>query len=89
MKEFKGTPLSGSNWSINVNNPSQTLIENVCIIDEGWHVKGVKEDAQLISSAPDMLYALQELMNVYEKYGQLLPYDVSIARDALNKALGL
>jgi len=87
MKTFKGTPKIDANWAINVNNPRQTLIENVCIIDEGWNVPGVKEDAYLIASAPDLLEALQSLMAHYEEHGQLLTWNVDIARQAINKAI--
>lgn len=53
--EFKGTKKEGANWVININNPAQVLIENVCIIDEPWHLEAVKADALLISNAPEML----------------------------------
>lgn len=44
--------------------------------------------AKLIAATPIMLEALQKLMAVYDEYHQLLPFNVSIAREALNKALG-
>jgi hypothetical protein len=46
-------------------------------------------DAQLIAAAPDLLEALEDLMNHYETNGQLLSWDVSIARKAISKALNI
>jgi hypothetical protein len=45
-----------------------------------------KDDAKLIAAAPDLLEALQKLMSVYEQKGQLLSFDVNIAREAIKKA---
>lgn len=91
MIEFKGTPKTGANWAINLNNPKQTLIENVCIIDEGWDVPGVKEDAYLIAAAQDLLDALQNIVDS----GDLPNYTVSqklnieLAISAIQKALNI
>lgn len=60
--EFKGTKREGANWMININNPAQVLIENVCIIDEPWHLEAVKADALLISKAPEMLELIQAFL---------------------------
>lgn len=46
-----------------------------------------KANAKLIASAPELLEALQELMRVYEDKGQLLSFNVNIARKAIEKAL--
>lgn len=41
---------------------------------------------KLFAAAPELLEALQELMNVYEQNGQLLSFDVNIAKQAIKKA---
>lgn len=46
-----------------------------------------KSNAKLIASAPDLLEALQEVMRVYNEKGQLLSFNVDIARKAIEKAL--
>lgn len=54
------------------------------------HVTGPEEEwkanAKLIAAAPDLLDALNQLMHVYETKGQLLAFDVNIARQAIEKA---
>lgn len=45
-----------------------------------------KENAKLISAAPNMYEALKALLECYEKNGQLLSYDINIAREAIKKA---
>ena len=44
-------------------------------------------NAKLIASAPELLEALQSLMEVYNTKGQLLSFNVDIARKAIEKAL--
>lgn len=46
-----------------------------------------RANAKLIAAAPFLLEALQELMRVYNEKGQLLSYNVGIARKAIEKAL--
>lgn len=46
-----------------------------------------RADARLMAAAPDMLNALTNLIETYEEKGQLLSYDVNIARQAISKAL--
>lgn len=89
--KFKGTPKTGSNWQINVNNPNQTLIENICIIDEGWHLDEVKADAHLISSAPEMFEALILALPQLKKYSLLnneAAHSFYSVANAISKALG-
>lgn len=43
-------------------------------------------NARLIAAAPDMIEALQSICNHYASFGQI---DISIATDAINKALNL
>ena len=46
-----------------------------------------QNDAKLIAAAPDLLEALQDMWSHYEKHGQILTWDVSIAKRAIDKAL--
>lgn len=90
MRNFKGTQKTGSNWAINVNNPKQTIIENICIIDGPWSDPIVQADAYLISSSPDLLEVCVELLKFtsetkgHVSRGKL----VEMAELAINKALG-
>lgn len=43
-------------------------------------------NAQLSAVAPELLEVLMELMEVYESKGQLLSFNVDIARQAIQKA---
>jgi hypothetical protein len=43
-------------------------------------------NAKLIAAAPEMYEALKALMKCYEEKGQLLSFNVDIARQAINKA---
>ncbi len=71
MEKFKGTP---GPWSVNVigqhwNNKSLTHIEvtfgedGECICDTVYSA----DDAQLIAAAPDLLEALQEMVEIVKK----------------------
>jgi len=89
-KEFNGTPKTDANWAINLNNPKQTLIENVCIIDEGWNIPGVKEGAYLIAAAPELLEALQDLMKFTVNHIDVADcQEYNHAYRIINKALGV
>lgn len=46
----------------------------------------VGANARLIAAAPDLYEALQDLWAHYEAHGQILTWDVSKAKAALNKA---
>lgn len=87
--EFKGTK---GNWV--VKEMDDTFIENnegksiLCIQHNGcYDYKEMPYNAKLIASAPDLLEALQEVMRVYNEKGQLLSFNVDIARKAIEKAL--
>jgi len=44
-------------------------------------------DIRLICSAPDMLNVLQEIMDCYNKNGQLLSFDINKIRKVIEEAL--
>lgn len=50
-----------------------------CITDHVYEI----EDAFLIAKAPDMLNVLKEIMDSYEKNGQLLYFDINKVREVL------
>lgn len=52
-----------------------------CITDHVY----TKDDAKLIASAPYMLNVLNEIMDCYNKNGQLLSFDVSKVRNVLKQ----
>lgn len=69
---YDGSVIMTSNGRL-VFYPEQTLDQK-------------EANAKLIASAPELLEALEELMKVYERNGQLLSFDVNIARNAIKKA---
>ena len=48
-----------------------------------------ENEANLMAAAPVMYEALKKLMEVYDNKGQLLDYNVEIAREALKYAEGM
>ena len=89
MNEFKGT----RGWKISDSGHpdfDKCIVSqdggSVCFISN-WP-QTCEADGALLESAPDLLEALIKLMNVYNDKGQLLTYDVNIARKAIEKALG-
>lgn len=52
-----------------------------CITDHVYTM----DDSNLIANAPDMLNVLQEIMECYEKHGQLLGFNVYKVRKVLNQ----
>lgn len=97
MKEFKGTQgpwradkrdweESQIPWAITVPYNGACLpIADVCYNPTNKEV--IDANAHLISAAPDLLDACQQLMACYDDKGHLLNFDVDIVRQALNKAL--
>lgn len=77
---------NGAHW----NNKDITNYEihysdaGECVVDHVYE----ENDAKLIAAAPDMYEALKKLMEVYMDKGQLLSFDVSVARRALERAEG-
>lgn len=85
MEEFKGTP---SPWKYTIRNVNEmmTTFHGVVMGDTYIEIatRNEREDAQLISAAPEMLQALQLMISA-----QVLPvYHQTIANAAINKALG-
>lgn len=109
MKEFKGTPgpwTTNNQWFGPTNAVSWISIENdnknIIAEAKGKHCsipnKECKYNAQLIASAPELLEALQLLVNTIDNLdksklpvGTILRLDntINIANEAINKALGL
>lgn len=91
MKEFKGTPgpwrLRNRLTSIDVDIPAEGPYDTITDIQD-------LHDAQLISASPDLLSALQHLVEVYDsedgKQWTTTSKKVAIAeaRAAIDKALG-
>lgn len=91
MKEFKGTP---GKWKYTVRNVNEmmTTFHGVTIgdtyIEEA--TRNEREDALLIAAAPDLLEALQAMLNkaYKQKWNDHYPDEVSKALSAISKALG-
>ena len=91
MKEFKGTPgpwrLRNRLTSIDVDIPAEGPYDTITDIQD-------IHDAQLIAAAPELLSALQHLVEVYDSEDgkQLTTASkkeaIAEARAAINKALG-
>ncbi|WP_312696999.1 hypothetical protein, partial [Sphingobacterium mizutaii] len=64
----------------------------ICDVDKGSFISMPFEEkeanAKLIAAAPIMFNALKKLIEVYEDKGQLLAFNVSIAKEAIEAALG-
>ena len=96
--QFKGTPgpwkIAGrGEKKIGIDVSTQTTGAHhidVWHSEYGWPQKEEAEaNANLIAAAPELLEALQSLMDSYDKNGHLLNFNVDIARQAINKALAL
>ena len=97
MKEFKGTP---GNWEVvNGDDNAPEIISDICVEvaftptyngnkTEQWH------NAKLIAASPDLLSALQQLLEIYDdQSGKVWTTSskrraLNVARAAVNKALG-
>ncbi|HFK5818643.1 hypothetical protein [Enterobacter kobei] len=85
MEEFKGTP---GPWKYTIRNVNEmmTTFHGVVMGDTYIEIatRNEREDAQLISAAPELLEALQLMISSH-----VLPiYHQTIAKAAINKALG-
>ncbi|MBW9633283.1 hypothetical protein [Escherichia coli] len=91
MKEFKGTP---GKWKYTVRNVNEmlTTFHGVTIGDTYIEAatRNEREDALLIAAAPDLLEALQAMLNKAYKqnWNDHYPDEVSKAQSAISKALG-
>ena len=91
MKEFKGTP---GKWKYTVRNVNEmmTTFHGVTIGDTyiEAETRNEREDALLIAAAPDLLEALQAMLNkaYKQKWNDHYPDEVSKALSAISKALG-
>lgn len=91
MKEFKGTP---GKWKYTVRNVNEmmTTFHGVTIGDTYIEAatRNEREDALLIAAAPDLLEALQAMLNKAYKqnWNDHYPDEVSKALSAISKALG-
>lgn len=91
MKEFKGTP---GKWKYTVRNVNEmmTTFHGVTIGDTYIEAatRNEREDALLIAAAPDLLEALQAMLNKAYKqnWNDHYPDEVSKAQSAIRKALG-
>ncbi|HDT5935285.1 TPA: hypothetical protein QHC26_005199 [Enterobacter kobei] len=91
MKEFKGTP---GKWKYTVRNVNEmmTTFHGVTIGDTYIEAatRNEREDALLIAAAPDLLEALQAMLNKAYKqnWNDQYPDEVLKAQAAISKALG-
>lgn len=82
MKEFKGSPHPW-NWE------GDKLCDANHMIINGGKFKFKKRDKALVTAAPDLLEALQQLLeDVCSNNDSVLGYRVDEARAAISKALG-
>lgn len=77
MIRFKG--VYGHNVVIDENGQSDMINQSAVP-----HL----ENANLIAAAPELLDVLQDLWQHYERHGQILTWNVSKAREAIEKAIG-
>jgi hypothetical protein len=78
-------------WTVNPKAKTNIRHGNLTIANCSSTHDGSREEeeianAKLIAASPELLKALEELMKVYERNGQLLSFDVNIARNAIKKA---
>ncbi|EBO4170082.1 hypothetical protein LB58_21180 [Salmonella enterica] len=85
MSEFKGTP---GTWKYTIRNVNEmmTTFHGVVMGDTYIEIatRNEREDAQLISAAPELLEALQAVVRVADRQTD----EFDMARAAINKALG-
>ncbi|EFO3154036.1 hypothetical protein IHV28_01820 [Escherichia coli] len=91
MKEFKGTP---GKWKYTVRNVNEMMTTFHGVTIGGTYIEAAtrneREDALLIAAAPDLLEALQAMLNKAYKqnWNDHYPDEVSKAQSAISKALG-
>jgi hypothetical protein len=81
------------NVEIRCPNEDNTVIARMEDSREaGWNTPTINANARLIAAAPDLLAALQDIVDAYQKHFDAMPvawqtYD-NIAREAIEKATG-
>lgn len=91
MKEFKGTP---GKWKYTVRNVNEMMTTFHGVTTGDTYIEAAtrneREDALLIAAAPDLLEALQAMLNkaYKQKWNDHYPDEVSKALSAISKALG-
>lgn len=77
-------------WRIDAADGSAWIAKTVPIrsLETGMAEFDTEPDARLIAAAPDLLFALQNLLKVNEGEGGTAYHACDIARDAIAKALG-
>lgn len=86
MKEFKGTP---GPWTGKDNFRGVVLSGEGLSLSCGFASEEAKANGKLALAAPDLLEALQQLLeDVCSNNDSLLGYRVDEARAAISKALG-
>ena len=89
MSEFKGTK---GEWKWDkecVSSKDKNIDGNIICespISFNRSMVNWESNAKLIAAAPELLEVLQELMLTYEEKGQLLSFNIDIARQAIKKA---
>jgi len=79
VMNFSGTLVSF------INSETTTIFQTRQSDDEA-SIEEVQANADIAAAAPELLEALLMLMDVYESKGQLLSFNVDIARQAIKKA---
>ncbi|EOZ5069694.1 hypothetical protein ACQRVR_005202 [Enterobacter cloacae] len=87
MKEFKGTP---GRWIKHGDSIEASGNIEVAVVVNFQEEEMMNADASLIAAAPDLLEALQAMLNKAYKqnWNDQYPDEVSKAQEAISKALG-
>ena len=90
MKDFKGTP---GPWKYTIRNVSEMMTTFHGVVVGGTYIEAAtrneREDAQLISAAPELLGALQETIHEVGPWlSTQKPELKEKIESAINKALG-
>ena len=78
--------LEANTFWFSIKDSNKNTIAEVKGHHYGIENKTATANANIIVAAPELLEALLMLMDVYESKGQLLSFNVDIARQAIKKA---